>query len=570
MATPMFVCANVKPDCTDCKGEGKFACKGCRLVNYCGPECQKSHWPQHKVDCKSPLGKKTWQPASILKNELSPLLSQLVTSNSFLGPNKYLWGNIPAFDVLQLGSNEGDGYNGDLRLLFAASGDLRNFIQTFSRLPGSYDRSLEVTINDRDIDVVARNVIILFLFLGMEKGDEVVECIIHLWYSAFVRESDMELLGRRVRPLIEGFYETIKDATPGSLIPNTWTFGKRSLKVILNKQSWCRLLTYLDVPTGLTVERAQSIRTANTLAESRKSFRDNCMSSMSPSHRIAFYKFREDGLLLPFGHPRHEFRVPNPTLFHSRDIWPFRDDTDPRESWEWKQVHDTSSGPATADIYGKLFFHIRGILQSFLCRLSDLDLSLTLLQLNAVELPNHLDANHFDRIEVSNISDQGYLGIHKTLRAMVPLLQKPVDNPHATLITLFLNAVKESLTGQDKAKEMFQLHTNKHLSEYLPSNEPSVEAHCTRIAQLIVVQEMITDYNHIFERYIVKHKMREIARLMGIVMKGTHTVVEKWPFRLKLRPDQPVTQAEFDRCLVTGLTGMERYIEWRKIHHVTD
>lgn len=88
------------------------------------------------------------------------------------------------------------------------------------------------------------------------------------------------------------------------------------------------------------------------------------------------------------------------TLFHSRDIWPVRDNADPREGWEWKQVHDTSSGPATADIYGKLFYHVRGVLQSFLCRVSDLELSLTLHHLDALELPNYLPVNHFDRVDV--------------------------------------------------------------------------------------------------------------------------------------------------------------------------
>ncbi|GCB19351.1 SET domain and MYND-type zinc finger protein 6 [Aspergillus awamori] len=473
MAAPKFVCANLKPDCTDCKEEGKFACKGCRLVNYCGPECQKAHWPQHKIDCKSSLSKETWQPAYMLERQ-QPSLPSVMASMKCAGPNKYLWGNTPAVDVLQLESNEGNRYDGDLRLLFAASGDLRNFIQTIARLPGSYGRSLEVTINDNDFDVVARNIIMLLLLQGTGNGDAVVDCIIHLWYSAFVRESDMELLGRRVRPLIEDFCRKVKDATPGSLIPNTWKFGQRSLRVILDKESWSRLLTYFDVPTGLTVERARSIRTANTLAESRIAFRENYMSCLPPSHRIAFHKFREDGLLLPFGHPRHEFRVPNPTLFHSRDIWPVRDNADPREGWEWKQVHDTSSGPATADIYGKLFYHVRGVLQSFLCRVSDLDLSLTLHHLDALELPNYLPVNHFDRVDVSNVSDQGYLGIHRTLNATVPLLQTPVDNPHATLITFFLNAVNETLTAQDKAKETFELHTNKHLSGYLPSEEQSI------------------------------------------------------------------------------------------------
>jgi hypothetical protein len=35
------------------------------------------------------------------------------------GGKKYLWGNMPAFDLLNLKCNEGAAYNGDLCLLFA-------------------------------------------------------------------------------------------------------------------------------------------------------------------------------------------------------------------------------------------------------------------------------------------------------------------------------------------------------------------------------------------------------------------------------------------------------------------
>ncbi len=42
---------------------------------------------------------------------------------------------------------------------------------------------------------------------------------------------------------------------------------------------------------------------------------------------------------------------------------------------------------------------------------------------------------------MGNISDEGYLGINMTLKTFAPLLQPVSINPHATLITLFLNAV---------------------------------------------------------------------------------------------------------------------------------
>lgn len=38
---------------------------------------------------------------------------------NIFGTKKYLWGNVPALDVLRLDSNEGVEYDGPLRVLFA-------------------------------------------------------------------------------------------------------------------------------------------------------------------------------------------------------------------------------------------------------------------------------------------------------------------------------------------------------------------------------------------------------------------------------------------------------------------
>ena len=45
--------------------------------------------------------------------------------------------------------------------------------------------------------------------------------------------------------------------------------------------------------------------------------------------------------------------------------------------------------------------------------------------------------------QVSNITDGAYLGVHRTIFLMIPLLQAPPTNPHATLVTLFMNVVDE-------------------------------------------------------------------------------------------------------------------------------
>jgi len=45
-------------------------------------------------------------------------------------------------------------------------------------------------------------------------------------------------------------------------------------------------------------------------------------------------------------------------------------------------------------------------------------------------------------------------------------------------------------------------------------------------------------------------------------MRQRNSIVEKWPYRLKLRPGQPGAREEFDNAVAGGLTGTECYLEW--------
>ena len=68
-------------------------------------------------------------------------------------------------------------------------------------------------------------------------------------------------------------------------------------------------------------------------------------------------------------------------------------------------------------------------------------------------------------LKVANICDSGYLGIYKTLAGLGPLLQRPRDNPHASLLGVFMNAVMEMVY---KLQEQNALPDIKGLLQYLP------------------------------------------------------------------------------------------------------
>jgi hypothetical protein len=99
-----------------------------------------------------------------------------------------------------------------------------------------------------------------------------------------------------------------------------------------------------------------------------------------------------------------------------------RDNADPLNGWSTNEVEDTSSGPATADIYGKLFYHVRAVLRAFLLRLSGLQVSFRLFQVDASDLPDYLKAGSFSRIEVRRYSRLGYVLIFQSSVNANPLL----------------------------------------------------------------------------------------------------------------------------------------------------
>jgi hypothetical protein len=111
--------------------------------------------------------------------------------------------------------------------------------------------------------------------------------------------------------MIEEVCAKIANRTAGSLQAKTWKVGRSSLRLVLSKESWASLRSYFRLPTGLTHQQAQDKRLTVTRADKERDlFRD--LFDLVPEHRVCREKLRDDGILLPFGHSREEFTVPNP------------------------------------------------------------------------------------------------------------------------------------------------------------------------------------------------------------------------------------------------------------------
>ena len=189
-------------------------------------------------------------------------------------------------------------------------------------IPESFDGDVEMTVNDWELDVVARNaVMLLFIFASVNDTSfdkasygSVAEALIHIWYSAFISSSLIASLKHRVGSLLHDSRTHTTETAHAGMIRKIWTFPRsKVLAITLPKDKWPLIVEYLEVPAGLTEQSAKEIRTAVVMSQERADYRDRWFfKDATPSMRLAKQKFRSDGLLLPFSHSRIDFNVPNP------------------------------------------------------------------------------------------------------------------------------------------------------------------------------------------------------------------------------------------------------------------
>ena len=61
---------------------------------------------------------------------------------------------------------------------------------------------------------------------------------------------------------------------------------------------------------------------------------DKVYSGLEPAHRLSIQRFRENGLVLPFGAPSSGFDRPNHMLFDPKGKWMMGDGDRPLFGWK--------------------------------------------------------------------------------------------------------------------------------------------------------------------------------------------------------------------------------------------
>ncbi|KIM26468.1 hypothetical protein M408DRAFT_72721 [Serendipita vermifera MAFF 305830] len=530
-------CANVNPySRTRCPNTGTRACSACRLVLYCTPDCQKTHWRQHKEDCKHEMNSKDWAPDWI-KEKRYPVFSpdetqslpslDLSTGIAPVGLGQSLWGNIPAMDLFNLRNNEGLAYQKDLSILFAASGDMRNVLLTINGIPPDYQGNLSVSINDINPLVASRNLLILVTLMGVRDESLAADIALHLWYSAFIPvEYDA-----RIRLATLTTLNTMESTPKGTFMD--WSYDN-GVQIIahLSETASAYYASYIQ-EDQIDANTASDNRLHVLFSPHRIDYYHRCQCKLSPAHRTAMKRYRDWGLVHPFGAANIHFNVPNKTLFNTKGEWLQDDMSCPIDGWDLREVIATGKthGVTPEDIFGCLYFYLHDQLLILKRKLETLkvtfwftdvdchDLAKTSkspfqdLQFLSPTMRSKVPA-HFDRVDVSNTGDDAYIGFAQTLMDWCPRLNK--SNPFSTLLSYSMNWTYDGGKGnpdQDQ-KEMARIikrfqQENNVIRLNLASSSPAA----------------MYDNSGAYDEYLRARYVPETVNRLGVQMKLTHSIV---------------------------------------------
>ncbi|KAJ6568381.1 hypothetical protein DFH09DRAFT_1467346 [Mycena vulgaris] len=567
---PHVLCAN-----RECLKRATMTCSKCHLAKYCCRECQAQHWTAHKKDCKHPYMSPAWQPAWVREERSPAFISKNVNEPEqavFGAFRHYLWGNVPAINCLQLARNEGQrAASMDLKLCFAASGDLRNLIMTVNDLPDNYAGKCDILCNDLDGVVVNRNLVILFVLLtpGIDAVDA-AELAVHLMYSAALTPA----MADYCRQCTEAVY-SVHGAHSG--VWDTRGAGKvRSLQRISDLQPVLQMFrSRYILSTALASMRSVMWN------PTRVDYVDRHLSSLEPGHRVSFARFRRTGVLASFTTDVSHFTEPNRLIFSSEGKWLSMDNANPLFGWDLATAFDSGSrhGATRSDSYGCLFFFLKDQFQKFARRAKDFKLDITLSQANAMQLSQQIPAGsvpniqnaRFDRIETSNLAD--YFGASRVISDWVPTTEQgqsalgaanelheldvaPAEFPRARRGAQSLREIVCSVGG---------VSGTTYDQGISPAKASSQGVNSPQLIQSIECAEAFYDNEHPFAEFLKKTGAQQAATSAGGRLRPTHRI---HPKRSGLSLDKPtqtvpkLTKTAFhDLFLLGGVNYSDRFVE---------
>lgn len=242
------------------------------------------------------------------------------------------------------------------------------------------------------------------------------------------------------------------------------------------------------------------------------------------------------------------------------------DTSNPLKAWNMKEVtafstKNSHQQPLQNDLYGHLNYFLRHHISKLHRALRDRPFSITLYTLDLSILYRCTDPAFFDRIDVSDVIDRGYLGLDATLGAVRPLLRP--TNKHATVLGLFIHAMWEMDDRNKlnvKTLKSSMTHCQKYIQDY-PVISP-FSAAAPQVVLMAAAKAIFAPVEKWYGEYAREVHMEEVSRANKLKVKESNSVVAKWPYRLKKKYGEVGAQAEFEELLASDLVGFERYVEW--------
>ena len=148
------------------------------------------------------------------------------------------------------------------------------------------------------------------MLFGIGDKRRAVEAIIHLWYSASIRPDHEDMLRCVIEPAVEDVVQKVALKDGDVLCAKTFPLANGSLRVVLRKDQWQKLLRMLT--TSHNAQKAKRSRTHISLLREDHIDRNLFQIRTGLHRRVSKLRFREQGLLLPFGALSKDFTCVNP------------------------------------------------------------------------------------------------------------------------------------------------------------------------------------------------------------------------------------------------------------------
>ncbi|KAK1237983.1 hypothetical protein MKX08_002562 [Trichoderma sp. CBMAI-0020] len=616
-----LLCAAYIPE-GQCLNTATIPCQICQLVAYCTEECMKKDAERHTCECPLPI-----EPPS-RSEPTSEIPDDPVQDRGFF------WANYAATDVLNLAANEGLEYDGILRILLTGTFGLRHLIYSVVAMPETASPRLEITISEMELPHLFRTFLSLLI---LRRGDElnmgpyeVADLVLHLgctllsWRALkiYLNESIKQELIKQELINQEPIDQEPINQEPINQEPinqepiNQEPINQEPINQEPINQEPNQEPTDQEPIDQASIDQAfidqsfidqesidqksidlEPINQESILRDREKDVEvygeplENAFARMSPSRVAGLVKWRQTGLMLPYGDSALPYVYLNPMFFCGR---PESFTHEPLSEWPMNEILDYTPYAAEGDVYGKMATYVREMLVKFQLRLKKNRIVVKLSNAGTVKMSGHFikcfdKEQKFDRIEAGHLFD---MNAPLCFLSFSPLLRHHEENPSATLLLM----ARGSFTKSDhpRVKELIADEKDKlfrPVSESLDSIAPPVQttenkysAACMHRHFALQVfdrewdmfsDRWLADTSHfnyeILEAADVKHSIFRTGWL-GLQFKRKNTVKPRWQNRLMPRTGKILTEEDASnlrRWMSWSTIKPERWLEWKKVQDIS-